>query len=300
MWNEMKIWSLHVIHLSSILNFLASDSMGLHSPAQAWESLSSAATSAISNEICCWKRKLSWSEKDRAFSKACQELTAMERGLHTRTVPLSSYCSAGSCFWSVCTRCQRRVFLNTVMNSITDSTATEASSCRTENWHSITEELLSESDCPMESYASNAPRKDSMHSAQECSVASTKIRHAERCQRWSRSHFLQEALPSQSVWHAVHTRGQTRTPSSCLQRDLCLTKDAGQVLTGSPVRGSETTLKCKNMKTGQPSGRGSLSFGWNVHLFKRSSLMQRGYKRPPIKTAGCGYYYHNSITVLPQ
>lgn len=194
MWKEMKSRSLHVTRLSSILNFVASDYMGLHYPAQAWESLSSAATSAISNEICCWKRKLSWPEKDRAFSKACQELTAMERGLHTRTVPLSSYCSAGSCFWSVCTRCQRRVFLNTVINSIMDSTATEASSCRTENWHGITEELLLESDCPMESYTSNAPRKDSMHSAQECSVASTKIRHAERCQRRSRSHFLQEAL----------------------------------------------------------------------------------------------------------
>lgn len=66
-------------------------------------------TSGILNETC-WKGKLSQAEKERVFSTACQALTSMERGLHTKTVPLSSYCSAGSCFWSVCMRCQRRVF----------------------------------------------------------------------------------------------------------------------------------------------------------------------------------------------
>lgn len=37
-----------------------------------------------------------------------------------------------------------------------------------------------------------------------------------------------------------------------LIKDLCLSKDAGQVLTGSPLKGSETALKCENMKIGQP------------------------------------------------
>lgn len=91
-------------------------------PCPAWEYLSSATTSDISNEAC-WKGKWSQPEKERALSTACQELTSMDRGLHTRTVPLSSYCSAGSCFWSVWMCCQRRTFLNIVMNSATDSTA---------------------------------------------------------------------------------------------------------------------------------------------------------------------------------
>lgn len=120
-WEETKSQSLHVIHLPSHRNFLASDSMGMHSPAQAREYLSSATTSGISNEIC-WKGKLSWPEKERAFSIARQELTSVERGLHTRTVPLCSYCSAGSCFWSVCMCCQSQI-LNIAMNSATDSTA---------------------------------------------------------------------------------------------------------------------------------------------------------------------------------
>lgn len=74
------------------------------------------------NEISL-KGKLLWWKNERVFSTACQKLTSMERGLHTRTVLLPSYCSAGSCFWSASMYCQRRVFLNIVMNSATDSTA---------------------------------------------------------------------------------------------------------------------------------------------------------------------------------
>lgn len=121
-WEETKSHSLRVIRLSPLRNCLASDSMGMHSPAQEWECLSSAAASGISNEIC-WKGTLPWPEKERAFSTACQALTSMEHGLHTRTVPLSSYCSAGPYFWSVRMCCQRRGFWNIVMNSATDSTA---------------------------------------------------------------------------------------------------------------------------------------------------------------------------------
>lgn len=122
-WKETKSQSLHVIHLSVIRQKLSC--FWLHGNAFP--------CSGMGISLFCYylwhfkwdllERKNTTARKEKAFITACQELTSMEHGLHTRTVPLSSYCSAGSCFWTVCTCCQRRVFLNTAMNSATDSTA---------------------------------------------------------------------------------------------------------------------------------------------------------------------------------
>lgn len=148
-------------------------------------------------------------EKMRVFSTACQELTSMERGLHNRTGPLPSYCSAGFCFWSASMCCQRRVFLNIVMNSATDSTAVDFQLPNGKlAW---CHKVFSESDCSMKQCISHVPRKDSTQSAPWCSATCTKMRNFERCQReaevifCTRLFYLSLCLTYSAYQKADHT-----------------------------------------------------------------------------------------------
>lgn len=54
-----------------------------------------------------------------------------------------------------------------------------------------------------------------------------------------------------------------QTPPKCSQRNCWLTGECGQ------AEGREATLKSEKTKMDLLSGRGSLSFSWNVHIFKK-------------------------------